>query len=422
MSRPQLLLWALVGVALLAAPAAASDEDPLERATTLKELGFSQIDAGSAMDDPKRIKKGLLNLKEARRIFEEAAKADPISAGLKSRIERNLEEIEDGETFAKRVLEHVEVGKDEDAAKKKGADGEAPWGDPIDPEQPGEKKPEEEEPEIHAPPPTDGERIGPWCKRIRKLYDETDSPTGRASLARQMAKKGGVLALPQLFDLFKKEQDENARDGVHEALAIVGTSRVAREMGRYASTSKEKHWENALDVIYRCLEKPEKEEPEKPFMRAIREFHELKIRKLSLKIITHLDEMGGPGIAALGEVIYVKDFGYHNHVIELLSNKKSSRAVPPLVFKMNRFKFEYRAQMPAHKALLKMGYYAVPELINRLNDRAAGIWISWTLRKITGETMGTHKRKWHDWWKTEKLRHPELFDDPDERPPVVTGN
>ena len=62
-----------------------------------------------------------------------------------------------------------------------------------------------------------------------------------------------------------------------------------------------------------------------------------------------------------------------------------------------------------------------------LNDKAAGIWISWTLRKITGETMGTDKRKWGDWWKSEKLRHPELFDDPDERPggsggpPVVTG-
>ena len=74
-----------------------------------------------------------------------------------------------------------------------------------------------------------------------------------------------------------------------------------------------------------------------------------------------------------------------------------------------------------------MGWYAVPALVDALDNKAAGIWVSYTLRKISGETMGTDKRKWHDWWKTEKLRHPELFDDPDERPggakkgPVVTG-
>ena len=34
--------------------------------------------------------------------------------------------------------------------------------------------------------------------------------------------------------------------------------------------------------------------------------------------------------------------------------------------------------------------------------------------------MGTDKRKWDDWWKTERLRHPELMDPVDEGP-VVTG-
>ena len=126
--------------------------------------------------------------------------------------------------------------------------------------------------------------------------------------------------------------------------------------------------------------------------------------------------MENPGVAALGEVLYVEDFGYHDHVIGILATKPDCRAVPPLVHKMNRFRFEYRVQMPAHEALLQLGWYAVPELIDRLDDKAAGIWISWTLRKITGETMGTDKRKWHDWWKTEKTRHPELFADPSERP------
>ena len=58
--------------------------------------------------------------------------------------------------------------------------------------------------------------------------------------------------------------------------------------------------------------------------------------------------MGTPGIAALGEVIYVPDFGYHDYTIRLLAKKRDGRAVPPLVYKMNRFKFEYRVQMPAH--------------------------------------------------------------------------
>ena len=93
------------------------------------------------------------------------------------------------------------------------------------------------------------------------------------------------------------------------------------------------------------------------------------------------------------------------------------RAVPPLVYKMNRFKFEYRVQMPAHRALMEMGWYGVPALIARLDNRAAGIWISWTLRKISGETMGTDKRKWDNWWKSEKLMHPELFEDDDEQEP-----
>jgi hypothetical protein len=213
--------------------------------------------------------------------------------------------------------------------------------------------------------------------------------------------------------------------GVHEALAMVGTSRVADRMASYASRSKEALWDRALEVVYLCLGKPERAEPERPYMRAIRAFHALGELELSLGIQRHLHAMGTPGTAALGEILYVEDFGCHEDTIELLATKRDSRAVPPLVHLMNRFKFEGSAQKPAHQALLQMGWYAVPELVDRLDDKAAGIWISWTLRKITGETMGTDRRKWKDWWQKERVRHPELFDDPDERPdrdasPAVT--
>ena len=208
-----------------------------------------------------------------------------------------------------------------------------------------------------------------------------------------------------------------AREGVHESLAGVGTSRVARLMGGFALRAQGARWRDAVDVIFRCLEKPDAEEPERPFVLAIRRFHRLKDRALSSWILDRLDAMGTEGIAALGQVIYVEDFGHHDQAISMLAEKRDGRAVPPLIYKMNRFKFEYRVQIPAHRALLEIGWYAVPVLIDHLDAKAAGIWISWTLRKITGETTGTQKRKWHEWWKGERVRHPELLLDPDERPP-----
>jgi hypothetical protein len=320
---------------------------------------------------------------------------------MQDRIARALEQIESDIAFCAEYLafkENVE------------GTGVPPPGNAV----PG--TPEATPPEVKAPDPVGGEALSEWCRRVKALYESTEAPQGRAALARQMATRAKLLALPALEDLFEEETAAEAREGVHEALVIVGTGRVARLLAGYAVRSRQTHWRNALDVIYRCLERPEAEEKERPFQRAIRAFHRLKDRALTLEIITRLDEMGREGVAALGEVIYVEDFGYHDHTIALLAEKRDGRAVPPLVYKMNRFKFEYRVQLPAHEALLRLGWYAVPELIDRLDNKAAGIWISWTLRKITGETMGTDKRKWHDWWKRERVRHPELFEDPDERP------
>ena len=404
------ILLSVLAVSLLAPTLTARGEDPLERAATLKDLGFAQMEAGQATDSATRLRQAYGNLCTARDLFKKAAQQEHLPDGRKRRIERDLLEVEDGISMIEALLQNW--GED------------APTPDELQAEAEGRPTPKE----IRAPEPKEGERLGPWCTRVKKLYESTDAPEGRAALARQMAVRAKVLAVPHLLRFFASEKHGTARTGVHEALAIVGTSRVATPMGNFARRNKKAHWPHALDVIYRCLEKPEKDEPERPFQLAIRRFHKLKDRKLSKSILSHLDGMGDPGVAALGEVLYVENFGNHDDAIERLSFKRSSRAVPPLVHCMNRFKFDQGNKIPAHKALLKMGWFAVPELINRLNNKAAGIWISYTLRKISGETMGTHKRKWHDWWKTERKRHPEVMEQEEREgkapaaAPVVTGD
>jgi hypothetical protein len=407
MVRPPLGRLLLAAALLLGATArpARAGEDPLDTAKSVVELGKALIEAGLDLGDSKRIRDGMAKLKEGKALFEAAAAKPGLTEAQVNRIRRHLVDVE-------ATIEWYAP-----AAERAGK--AAPGG------KPGESKPGPEtgdaEGEVHAPDPERGRLLGAWCREQRALYGKTEDPVARAALAGEMAAKAGVIAVPTLLELFRAEETAAAEAGVHEALATVGTSRVAAEMGAFARADAEARWDDALDVIYRALEKPEKTEPERPWCRAIRRFHELKERKLTLSILARLDAMGTPGIAALGEVIYVEDFGYHDYTIALLSKKRDRRAVPPLVYKMNRFQFDYFEQMPAHKALLEMGWYAVPELVDRLDDKAAGIWISWTLRKISGETMGTDKRKWGDWWKNEKIRHPELFEDPDERPPVVTA-
>ncbi len=398
----RLALAPLLVIALLlgARTASCAEDKRLAEARSLVTLAKMLIEVGADVGDDAKVAKGVAKLREAKKLFEAVLKTPELAEPEKNRIKAWLVDLES------RIDWHAPAAA---AGGARAGDGKGGFSG-----------------EVKIPPLLRGERIAAWCKRVRKVYDGTDDAQGQAALARGLATQGGVNALPTLFDLFVKEDTPAARIGVHEALATVGTYRVANKMAGYASKSKEAHWKRALEVIYLCLEKSDKSEPEAPYLRAIRAFHKLKIRKLSLRILEHLDAMGTDGVAALGEIVYVDDFGYHDHTIGLLAKKQDRRAVPPLVYKMNRFKFEGRVQLPAHHALIKIGWYAVPELVERLNDKSAGIWVSWTLRKITGETMGTDRRKWRDWWKNEKVRHPELFDDPEERPggkrdPVTTG-
>ena len=392
------LLVLFLALCVPASPCRAED-DGVARARTLIGEGKDLTEIGTDIGDTTKVREGLAKLRAARALLTQELGRQDLDDTTRTRLSAWLLDAESRIAWYADALGSLD--------KEAGRDAPPP--------------------EVAAPSRQDGESVASWCRRVRKTYESTEDPRGRAALARALGVDGGVNALPTLKQLFESEEVPAAREGVHEALAHIGTSRVASAMMAYARRSKEELWDPALDVVYRCLEKPEASEPERPFLRAVRAFHALQVRTLSLEILRRLDAMGVEGVAALGEIVYVEDFGYHTHTIELLSTKLDGRAVPPLVHLMNRFQFDEGAKVPAHAALVKIGWYAVPELIERLDDKAAGIWISYTLRKISGQTMGTDKRKWHDWWKAEHLRHPELFPDPAERPdggappPVVTG-
>jgi hypothetical protein len=411
--------WTLAAGACLlllvcATPAVQGEEDPLAVPAERLVHARAKMDAAIRVKDKLKLREALGDLRIAQALFEKRERnPEGLSKGLQARVKTALEEIADRVKWCRVLLDEFDAqreGWDPDQERPPYESGGA------DEPRPVAKPPTDAELDAELPPIAGGQSKSSWARKVADIYRATPAPGKRALLARGMALRAGEQALPELYRLFDSESDAVAREGVHQALVDVGGKRVARRMATYARKTAESRYEQALDVICRSLARPEKEEPERPFQQAVREFHKLKNRKLSLRIIETLDAMSHEGVAALGEVIYVPDFGYHDHVIELLATKQDGRAVPPLVYKMNRFRFEYRVQMPAHKALLQLGWYAVPQLVEALDDRAAGIWISWTLRKITGETMGTDRRKWRDWWVNERVRHPELFDDPEERP------
>ncbi|MGE0191504.1 MAG: hypothetical protein AB7T63_05610 [Planctomycetota bacterium] len=386
-----------------------AEGDPFERAGEVLELARAWMDAGMATDDVGRVRAARGKLGEARdQVRHVLATEQGLSVAARARGDRMLEEVADRLEWCSAWLDRA-GDRDEpgaDAPEGAGVEGDAP-----------------KEPQAHPalPPYEEGAPLRPWCLDVVRRYRATEDREAKAALVAGLAHRG-VVALPHLLDLFDEETDPGARPPLHQALADVGTPRLASWITARSAKRHEETWPDVIDVLLRALERPEKQEPEAPYLPAVRAFHLRKDRKLTLDLLEKLDALGREGVAALGEVLYVQDIGYHMWAIERLATKKDRRAVPPLVFKMNRFRFDPGDQVPAHKALLQLGWYAVPELIDRLDDKAAGIWISWTLRKISGETMGTDKRKWHDWWKAEQVRHPELFDDPDERPPGPVTN
>jgi hypothetical protein len=407
--RSRAAAWRASALGLLLAIADPVARADAEDAQDLLWTGKEAVGAGLDRGDAPLLRDGIRRLKRARFLLEARRASGQIGEGERVRIARDLEEIATWQAGAEESLLEL------DARSGPPSTGPSPGARPEDAYDPADEDARSGSAEVHARALKEGERLGAWVKDALAQYANADG-AGRAALAVHMAKTADVVAVPALLGLFDREEDARAREGVHEALALVGTSRVAGPMGELARRSEQARWPRALDVVYRALERGDREEPEKPWCRAIRSFHRLKERALSLSILQRLDALGTPGVAALGEILYLDDFGCHTTAIQMLSTKRDRRAVPPLVFKLNRFKFEAMEQLPAHKALLGMGWHAVPELIDRLDDKAAGIWISWILRKITGETMGTDKRKWHDWWKHASLQHPELFDDPAERP------
>ena len=403
-----------LGICLLLTAGALADAPPTRVSRALLERGRAEVEAGVRRGSPSDVARGLVTLRRARELLAAEPARPGITPEVAAQAEADLWDAEKWIAWA--------AGEWERLATAPARPPEPPVPAPAAPEpaapEEGDRPPS---PDVPAPP-EGASPLTPWIREIRAAYAGTPAPAARAVLAREIAERAGVIGLPALLALFRSEEDPAARAGIHDALVQVGTSRVATGMAEHArqGPEAERLRSAALEVVCRCLARPEDEEPERPFCRAIRAFHKLEDRALSLGILDRLDEMGKPGVAALGEVLYLEDFGCHAAAIELLSTKQDRRAVPPLVHLLNRFAFDYREQYPAHQALLKMGWHAVPELIARLDDKAAGIWISWTLRKISGETMGTTKRKWDDWWKHERVKHPEVEEEPAETPAETT--
>ncbi len=365
-------------VALTAASPRAHAGDDLDAAKNLHQMGLKLLDGTGDPDDLDRVREGLDHLKKADTLYAKIV-VDP--------------------TTSKAWKEFAGTARREIKTKLEWWAAILPTG--------AERKPVVR-PDAKLDDPAAGALLVRWCEKAKKAYVAETDPLGRASIAVKVAVKAKEQGLPLLFDLFRSEPDVVARDGLLDALTMLGGLEVAKEMATFARPDDCPLRRDALEVIYRCLEKPEKLEPEKPYCQAIRKFHELKNRKFSEAIVARLDAMGWQGTAAVGQVLYVDDFGAQDAAYDALSRKKDSRAVPSLVFRLDRFTFEYQEQMPAHQALLAIGWYAVPELVDRLNDPAAGIWISWTLRKITGRHAGTDRKKWTEWWKVEGPLHPEI--------------
>ena len=85
---------------------------------------------------------------------------------------------------------------------------------------------------------------------------------------------------------------------------------------------------------------------------------------------------------------------------------------------------EKRALM-ARDLALRAGEQALPDLFRLFDsetDATARLGIHQALLDVGGKRVarrmatGTDRRKWRNWWVNERVRHPELFEDEEERP------
>lgn len=274
---------------------ASAGDDPLAEAQSLVEQGTRAVEVGSEKEDEARIRAGLALYRRALGLFREALEQEALGTAEKTRIGAYVADVES------RIRWYEEILDPDDGAV----------------------------PTIEVPARKRGESASAWGRRVHALYGTTEAPVDRAVLARALAAEAGAHALPTLYVLFETESAPKARAAVHAALAHVGTPRVAKKMGSYARKQGRAHWAAALDVICRCLAKPEEDDAEAPFLRAVRRFHTLKDRALTLQILDRLDALGSAGTAAIGEVLYVPDFGVHAQAIEALAARRNRRAAPP---------------------------------------------------------------------------------------------
>lgn len=379
----------LVLAALWLAPPARAGEDPLARVQTLLDAGTRLVEIGSEKEDAERIREGVRKFREAHRRLQHVL-AD---AGLSEASARR----------ARAYLVDVDSRIEWYGGDASGT-AEFPSG------------------EVRVPEAKRGESKAAWCRRIRKLYDEAGSPHDKAALARGLAAHGGAAASKTLFQLFEDESAAEARVGIHEALAMLGGERVATRMATYARKRLAERWADALEVTYLALALAKNEKAEKPYLAVIRSFHKLKDEALSRGMLERLDKLEPAGTRALGEVLYLPDFGHHKKAIERLSRKQDTRAAAALAHAAAAATFDPSAPRAVHKALLTLRWYAVPELMARLATKSPAPWVFWTLEKIGRAGLGPDRAAWRAWWKQEGPRHPEVLPPPKNAPKAGDGD
>jgi hypothetical protein len=383
-------LLAIAAALVLALGARGAEARPLTDAQDVVKAAVADLLEGAKTNDMARIRRGLEGLAKGIELYRKVAD-DPAVPEEERGIARSS--IPDTEKAIAQWSSRYP-----DAAPSK-PPAPAPGLDPA------------RTPHVFLPNPEPGESLEHWCERVKASYAEETNPRARAAVAARMAEKAKEKAGPALLDLLKTEKDPLARSGLSQALAAAGGEAVAARVGDLLASDDAKAREAGLETLYAALRKPERVEPEKPWCKAVRRFHERKQAEASLDVLLKLDALGWSGVAALGEVLCLDEFGAGAAAVAYLSRKRDGRAVPPLL--RRAAKGDKDAASAARQALASVGWHAVPELIRRLGDPAVDSEAAAALRRVTGQTFGPAPAKWEAWWKGERAKHPEVDADPE---------
>lgn len=266
------------------------------------------------------------------------------------------------------------------------------------------------------------ESAGAWVRRLEDAFTSSEEVGVRKQILSAWAADGGREAVRALLNVFDAEKDRAVRDHLNEVLVQVGTKDVASHMDKHMRAADDPVQEDALQVVYGCLARPEEEVPEEPFCDAMRQFFKLGDTERTPEAIRQLDELGRSGTRALGQLLYLDDFqcgGTSSHVLCLTAFKTRRddwRAAEILfdTFPKKVPKTAPTEEDPTHLikrgvALDGVGTCCLPGLIKLLGNRTFSGFASRCLRDIYNQqSLGSQEdlpdspSAWKKWWKKQK--------------------